>query len=431
MLFSHKGHDDSAPVDPVQDAAQATPPHSILSQEALAELERLYGSPQTAPEIIDLLLKYAVQKNISDILFEPNGEYILVRMRLDGVLQEAARVPVNVHPAVVARVKVLATLDTANSRQLTLEGKFIFSVDGRAINARVAITLVAGGEMIAMRLHDSASAVTPLQSQGMDEQVRTTYENMLTAKTGLIIVCGPTGAGKTSTLYSSLAILNTGKTNIISIEDPVEYVMKGINQMQVDQDKGLTFASGLRVILRLNPDIILVGEVRDKETAQIAIESSLTGHLVLSTLHANSAVSAISRLRDLQVEDFLISAAVKGIMCQRLVRKSCQKCGVWKEPFTTERQIFKQIMGRELEKQFVGSGCDKCAGTGFDGRIGVYELIQINETVRQLVGTIKSEQEMFMALRQQGFRSLVEDGMLKAEQGITTVMEVISNAYSD
>ena len=431
MLFSHKGHDeDDGAILPVDPATQGQPTYGILGEEATHELERLYGSPQTAPEIIDLLLKYAVNKGISDILFEPSGDYVLVRMRLDGVLQEGARIPVNVYPAVVARVKVLASLDTGN-RQITQEGKFIFAVEGRAVNARVAITLVAGGEMIAVRLHDSASAVTTLQSQGMGEEVRSVYENMLTAKTGLIIVCGPTGAGKTSTLYTSLSLLNTGKTNIISIEDPVEYVMRGINQMQVEQDRGLTFATGLRVILRLNPDVILVGEVRDKDTAQIAIEASLTGHLVLSTLHANSAVSAISRLRDLQIEDFLICAAVKGILCQRLVRKSCQHCGKWQEPFTTERQIFKQIMGRELEKEFVGSGCEVCAGTGFDGRVGVYELIQINETVRQLVTTSKSEQDMFMSLRSQGFKSLVEDGMLKVEQGVTTVMEVVSNAYAE
>lgn len=428
MLF-HRSEEEG------EQAATASSTHgggpvSILGKEGEAQLERLYGSPQTAPEIIDLLLNYAVAKRISDILFEPSGEYILVRMRLDGVLQEAARIPVNTYPAVVARIKVLATLDTAN-RQITMEGKFIFAVENRSINARVALTLVAGGEMIALRLHDSDGAITSLQSQGMDEQVKTAFESILSTKTGLVLSCGPTGAGKTSTLYSALSLLNTGKTNIISIEDPVEYVMRGINQMQVDIDRGLTFASGLRVILRLNPDIIFVGEVRDKDTAQIGIEASLTGHLVLSTLHANSAVSAISRLRDLQIEDFLINAALKGVLCQRLVRRTCQKCGAWKPLLSTDAQFFKQIMGRDLAQQFVGAGCEACAGTGFSGRIGIYELLQINETVRQLIGTIKSEQEMFMALRSQGFRSLVEDGMSKVEQGITTVMEVVSNAYAE
>jgi len=428
MLFAHK--EDEATAAPADQQPAVPPPHTILVPEAVAQLERLYGSSQTAPEIMELLLRYAAEKKISDLLFEPNGDYILVRMRLDGILQEAARIPGAIYPAVVARIKVLAMLDTAN-RQINQEGKFIFAVDTRSVNARVAITLVAGGEMIAVRLHDSASAVSTLESQGMDPAIREVFERMLTLKTGLLLVCGPTGAGKTSTLYSSLNILNTGKTNIISIEDPVEYVMQGINQMQVDQDRGLTFATGLRVILRLNPDIILVGEIRDKETAQIGIEAALTGHLVLTTLHANSAVSAISRLRDLQVDEFLINASIKGVLCQRLVRKSCQHCGAWKEPFTTEQQLYQQIMGRPLEKQFVGAGCEVCAGTGFDGRVGIYELIQVNETVRQLIGTIKSEQEMFNALRQQGFKSLVEDGMAKVEQGLTTVMEVISNAYTE
>jgi type II secretory ATPase GspE/PulE/Tfp pilus assembly ATPase PilB-like protein len=430
MIFGHqhKEEEQGAATTVQADTGQAAA--SILGHEADAQLERLYGSPQTAPEIIDLLLHFAAQKHISDLLFEPSTEFIRVRMRLDGVLQQAAQIPLNIYPAVVSRVRVLASLDTA-SKFVTQEGKFLFAYDNRSISVRIAITTVAGGEMAALRLHDSSSAITPLKDQGMDEVVRGTFENMLQARTGLILVCGPTGAGKTSTLYSSLNILNTGKTNIISIEDPVEYVLRGINQMQVDQDHGLTFATGLRVILRLNPDIILVGETRDRETAQISIEAALTGHLVLTTLHSNSSVSAISRLRDLQVEDFLINAAVKGILCQRLVRRSCTHCGEWKELFTTEQQIFRQIMGRDLAKQFVGKGCEICAGTGFEGRIGMYELIQVNETVRQLIGTIKSEQEMFMALHNQGFRSLVEDGMLKVEQGITTVMEVVSNAYTE
>lgn len=429
MLFGNSA--DPEPSTSATDSApQGGKPISILPADQTEQLERFYGSPQTSPEIIELLLNFAVQRRISDILFEPNGEVVLVRMRLDGVLQPVAQIPVNAYPSVVARVKVLSNLDTAN-RSLTQEGKFIFGVEGRNVNARVAITLVAGGEMVAVRLHDSAGAISSLVDQGMGEDIRASYQQMITSKTGLIIACGPTGAGKTSTLYTSLAMLNTGKTNIISIEEPVEYVMRGVNQMQVDAEHGLTFASGLRVILRLNPDIIFVGEVRDHDTAAIAVEASLTGHLVLSTMHANSAISAISRLRDLQIDDFMIKASLKGVVSQRLVRRVCQKCGGWKAPFSTEAQIFKQIIGRDLQQQYVGNGCEACAGTGFEGRIGIYELLKIDDTVRDLIGSAKSEQEMFNSLRSGGFRSLVEDGMLKVEKGITTVMEVVSNAYSE
>lgn len=424
MLFSY---DDDAATPTPQAAPVAT---GILGTEVAAQLERLFGSTQTAPEIVDVLLAEATARKISDILFEPIADYTRVRMRLDGILLEAARIPATVYPALVARIKVLASLDTA-AREPSQEGKFLYTEEGHVVNVRVALTAVATGDMIALRLHDSASAVYALQEHGMDETTRTAYEKLLTYKSGLILVCGPTGAGKTSTLYSSLQILNTGKTNIVSIEDPVEYVMDGINQMQVDEEHGLGFASGLRVILRLNPDIILVGEVRDKATAQIGIEASLTGHLVLTTLHANSAISAISRLQDLQIEPFFINAAVKGIMCQRLVRKSCTKCAAWQAPSETSQQLFTQIMGRPLTQESVGAGCEACAGTGFQGRIGMYELITMNDAVRDIVTHPRTEQEAFGLLHAQGFRSLVEDGLLKVEAGLTTVLEVVSNAYSD
>ena len=413
-------------------AAQPTAAvQTLLGPELATQLERLFGSTQTAPEIIDLLLNFAASHGISDILLEPMGEVTRVRMRLDGALQEAGRIPYEVYPAVAARIKVLANADTG-TREINQEGKFLFSQDGRTINVRMALTSVVGGEMIALRLHDSGSAVKAFADHGMDDLVRVPFEKMLGAKTGLVVVCGPTGAGKTSTLYSAINLLNNGKTNIISIEDPVEYVMNGINQMQVDEERGLSFASGLRVILRLNPDIIFVGEIRDKETAQIGIESALTGHLVISTLHANSAVSALSRLRDLQIESYFINAALKGVLCQRLVRRTCKTCGAMVVPNANEQQLFKQIMGRDLTQQFVGTGCAACAGSGFQGRIGMYELLEMNDLTRPLVTTNQTEREIFMNLRAKaGFRSLVEDGMLKVEQGLTTVMEVVSNAYGD
>ncbi|CAN5182086.1 GspE/PulE family protein [soil metagenome] len=428
MLFGHREEEGQAVIAP---DAGVIAPVSILGAESTAQLERLYGSPQTAPEIVELLLNFAAEMGISDVLFEPTEDYTLVRMRLDGILQDAARIPVDTYPAVSARIKVMSAVDTGQ-RQINEEGKFLFTYKERAVNVRMALTGVAAGEMIALRLHDSASAVYALKDHGMGDAIRTRFEKMITAKTGLVIVCGPTGAGKTSTLYSSLNLLNTGKTNIISIEDPVEYVLKGVNQMQVANERGLSFASGLRVILRLNPDIIFVGEVRDQETAKISIEASLTGHLVMTTLHANSAVSAISRLRDLQIEDFFINAALKGVICQRLVRRTCTICGAWQVPGEDESKLFQQIMGVPLEKEFVGKGCEACAGTGFQGRIGVYELLEMSDATRPIINAWQGERETFLALRNNsGFKSLVEDGMEKVVGGMTTVMEVVSNAYAE
>jgi type II secretory ATPase GspE/PulE/Tfp pilus assembly ATPase PilB-like protein len=428
MLFGHREEEGQPAITPDPGVIA---PASILGAEATAQLERLYGSPQTAPEIVELLLNFAAEKGISDVLFEPTEDYTLVRMRLDGILQDAARIPLDSYPAVSARIKVMSAVDTGQ-RQINEEGKFLFKYKDRDVSVRMALTGVAAGEMIALRLHDSASAVYALKDHGMGDSIRERFEKMISAKTGLVIVCGPTGAGKTSTLYSSLNLLNTGRTNIISIEDPVEYVLKGVNQMQVANERGLSFASGLRVILRLNPDIIFVGEVRDQETAKISIEASLTGHLVMTTLHANSAVSAISRLRDLQVEDFFINAALKGVICQRLVRRTCTTCGVWQVPNADESRLFQQIMGTVLEKEFIGAGCDACAGTGFQGRIGVYELLEMSDTTRPIINAWQGERETFLSLRNNaGFKSLVEDGMEKVVGGMTTVMEVVSNAYAE
>jgi type II secretory ATPase GspE/PulE/Tfp pilus assembly ATPase PilB-like protein len=428
MLFGHREEEGQSVPAPGSGAVTSS---TILGAELTTQLQRLYGSPQTAPEIVELLLNYAAERGISDVLMEPTEEYTLVRMRLDGVLQEAARIPLESYPAVSARIKVMSAVDTGQ-RQINEEGKFLFRYKDRAVNVRMALTGVAAGEMIALRLHDSASAVYALKDHGMSDGIRERFEKMISAKTGLVIVCGPTGAGKTSTLYSALNLLNTGKTNIISIEDPVEYVLKGVNQMQVANERGLSFASGLRVILRLNPDIIFVGEVRDQETAKISIEASLTGHLVMTTLHANSAVSALSRLRDLQVEDFFINAALKGVICQRLVRRSCKTCGEMQVPNEDEQKLFQQIMGRPLTQQFVGKGCDACAGTGFQGRVGIYELLEMNDASRPIINAWQTERDTFLSLRNNaGFKSLVEDGMEKVEQGVTTVMEVASNAYAE
>ena len=426
MLFQRS----AASTSPETLPEATTAPKTLLPPAVYQQLERLYGSTQTAPEVIDLLLQYGAVNGVSDLIIEPYEHAALVRVRLDGILHEVSRIPAEMCSAVISRIKVLANLDSSSLREVAQEGKFVLRTEKEPVTVRVAIAQVAGGEMVALRLHDSSTMSGGLSDHGMPDSIVQQYTKLLQAKSGLILVCGPTGGGKTSTLYSSLQILNTGMTNIISIEDPVEYILPGINQMEVNAEFGLSFARGLRVTLRLNPDIIFVGEIRDQETARIAMESSLTGHLVLSTLHANSAVSAISRLRDLEIERFFISASLKAALCQRLVRRSCTICGTWNAPQADEAALFEQMMHRPLEKQFSSPGCEACAGTGFKGRIGIYEIIVVNDGIRTLISNAQSEDEMSNVLRKNGFHSLLEDGLEKVEQGLTTVVEVVSHAYS-
>jgi general secretion pathway protein E len=327
---------------------------------AMSGAEDLLDNSEDAPAIrlINSLIADAARSGVSDVHFEPYESALVVRMRIDGELREKLRLPARVAPTLVSRIKVMSRLDIAE-RRLPQDGRISLTLGGRLIDVRVSTLPSRGGERVVLRLLDKANAGASLDSLGMDAAADAALKAALTEPNGIILVTGPTGSGKTTTLYAALQTLNDGKRNILTVEDPVEYAIDGIGQTQVDGKVGLTFAAGLRAILRQDPDVVLVGEIRDKETAEIAVQASLTGHLVLATVHTNDAAGAITRMRDMKVEPFLLASTLRTVIAQRLVRKICSDCAE--------------------------AGCVSCDQTGFRGRTGVFETIRIDDKIRQII----------------------------------------------
>jgi len=363
------------------------------------ELSELKGMVEEPPVIrlVNMMIMDAVQERASDIHIEPEENKLSIRFRIDGVLRQEKMPPKHFQSAIISRVKVLANLDIAERRK-PQDGRFHMKMGSRAIDIRVSSVPTSYGENIVMRLLDSASVLFGLDQLGFSQATLKAYQGLLGRPNGIILVTGPTGSGKTSTLYASLNSINTPDKNIITIEDPVEYRLEGIRQIQVNPQVDLTFANGLRSILRQDPDVIMVGEIRDVETAEIAIQAALTGHLVFATLHTNDAPGAVTRLLDMSVEPFLISSSVVGVVAQRLVRTFCKDCK--------------------------GKGCKTCHDTGYRGRQGINELLMFNEEVRELVMKKASSEEIRRAAIKAGMKSLRDDGLDKVEEGITSKEEV-------
>lgn len=401
----------------------------IIDPTGAELLAKYYQRADMAPAILDVILKFSADAGASDILFEPQDESSLVQIRIDGALQPITRIPNEVYPSVISRIKVMAALDITQHRTAQ-EGKIVFQFENRTIDIRVAIADVATGEMAVLRLHDSSTTIYSLEQLGMQEPNVTEYMRLLSSPNGLILTCGPTGSGKTSTLYSSIQLLNDGLHNIISIEDPIEYLVPGVNQMQVDNEHGISFAEGLRVILRLNPNVIFIGEIRDDETAHIAIESALTGHLVLSTIHASSAVAVLFRLVDLGIEKFFLNSALLAVVSQRLVRKVCEHCAEEVVPSPEEIDYYQRATGRALTSQRQGRGCPQCSLTGYKGRIGIYEILTVDKNLRSLISQNANEQQIEAALLARGYQTLIQDGLNKVDQKLTTVREILTHAYT-
>jgi type II secretory ATPase GspE/PulE/Tfp pilus assembly ATPase PilB-like protein len=406
----------------------ADQPPSILTPEVRERIQRDLESVEYVPDLVGSLIVFAIDSNASDLLFDPGVESTAVRVRIDGILHFVLAIPAQYYSAVVSRIKIMSELDITQHWNAQ-EGKIDFEHNGRLINLRVAIAKVITGEVVALRLHDTRSIIYSLDALGMQDPALSTYIQLLKSRSGLLLICGPTGSGKTSTLYSTLNYLNDGTTNIISIEDPIEYLLPGINQMQTDRQRGLTFAEGLKVILRLNPDRIFVGEIRDPETAHIAVESAMTGHLVFSTIHASSAAAVIPRLADLNIESFFINSSVIGAVSQRLVRRVCTHCAQEVPLGPEEAAAYYKATGEQLATQLQGQGCAECTMTGYKGRIGIYEVMAVDETVRTLVKEGVSIGKIERALQESGFRTILQDGMAKVTQRVTTVQEVLTNAY--
>ena len=380
---------------------------------------------------VDLLLSQAVKSRASDIHIEPQENAMAVRMRIDGVLRNMVPPAKKMQAAIVARVKILSQMDIAE-RRLPQDGRFKIKASGRDIDVRVSVIPTIYGEKVVMRILDAAAVNHDLDQLGFEPELLAEFKNMLSQPHGIIVVTGPTGSGKSTTLYSALNYLRDPTKNITTVEDPVEYRLAGINQIQVKPDIDLDFAMCLRAILRQDPDIILIGEIRDKETVEIAIKASLTGHLVLSTFHTNDAPSAISRLIYMGIERYLLASTLNLIVAQRLVRKICKHC---KEPVTLNEEILKRLkVNREQSMDTVfyhGRGCPACGGTGYFGRLPIFEFLTVDSAIGEMIIAGTSEAQIKAAIRQKGYSGLLESGVNKMLQGLTTAEEVMEATFTE
>jgi type IV pilus assembly protein PilB len=379
--------------------------------------------------LVNSVIFQAAEDGASDVHFEPLEDALLVRFRVDGVLHEVQRIPKRMAPGVTTRLKVLAKLDIAERRK-PQDGRISLNAAaaGRTLDVRVATLPTVEGESIVMRLLDKSKKAPTLQELGMSDEMRMTLEELIRKPTGALLVTGPTGSGKSTTLYAALTEINRPEINIITVEDPVEYRLSGVNQVQINQKAGLTFATALRSILRSDPDVVMVGEIRDGETAKISIEAALTGHLVLSTLHTNDAPQALTRLGEMGVEPFLIGAAVSAVVAQRLARKLCTHCCEMYTPSVDE--LMKARVSREVAAASDGmvfyrkKGCPRCNQTGYKGRIGVYQLLTMSEQLETLAVTKASREDIERAAIGEGMRTLWDDGLAKVAAGLTSIEEL-------
>jgi type IV pilus assembly protein PilB len=391
-----------------------------------ADQLRVLANDAPVVRFVNLLLMSAVRDRASDIHFEPGEQDVSIRIRVDGYLREVTPPPRSLYPAIVTRLKILSNMDIGE-RRLPLDGRFKFKVGSRVVDVRVSSLPEVFGEKLVLRLLDRAGMVEDMSAIGFEPETVARFKRVLGYPEGIILLTGPTGSGKTTTLYCALSYLRDPTTNIQTVEDPVEYLIPGINQMQVREKIGLDFAGALRAILRQDPDIIMVGEIRDTETARMAMRASLTGHLVLSTLHTNDAVSAVSRLRDIGVENYLISATVHLVISQRLVRRLCEHC---KQPVPADGDHLEMI--RPVAPDAAGwtfhgaKGCDHCAHTGYRGRVAVVEFLEVTDPIRRLIAERAGELEIKAKAYELGMRPLIIDGLEKVKRGITTLEEIAS-----
>jgi type IV pilus assembly protein PilB len=397
-----------------------------VSEDEEENLEDLRRAVEDAPvvRIVNMLLMEAVNGRASDIHLEPRRTHMEVRYRIDGELQHVRNIPRQLMAACISRIKVMAELDIAE-RRVPQDGRITIKVEGRQVDLRVSTLPIQYGERVVMRVLDRDRGICKLDELGFSEHNLRTFRWLLQRPNGIILVTGPTGSGKTTTLYAALREIQSVSRNIITCEDPIEYELEGINQSNVNEKAGLTFAVQLRAILRQDPDVVLVGEIRDQETAEIACRAAMTGHLVLSTLHTNDAVSAIPRLIDMGVESFLISSSLAGVVAQRLVRVICPHCKEEYEPSLAEIQL----IGYHVDRLYRGKGCTVCGGRGYLGRVSVHEILVVDDEIRALTVQHAPSTEILKCAIRKGMVPLAQDGIVKAVQGITTLEEVTAKAF--
>lgn len=399
--------------------------YSQVKRDVNEESLPMDGEENSAPVVrfVNNILENAVRMEASDIHIEQFNDYMRVRFRIDGMLTEYLRGNTNPYKAIVSRIKLMSNINISETR-LPQDGRIYFKVDNRDIDFRVSTMPTNKYEKVVMRVLDKSTFMAKKENLGIDEHGSRLYDDLISNPYGLILVVGPTGSGKTTTLYSMLNQLNTIERNILTIEDPIEYELSGINQSQINFKAGLTFASGLRAFMRQDPDIIMVGEIRDTETAEISIRASLTGHLVLSTLHANTAVGSISRLLDMGVDGFKVASSLIGVISQRLARKVCDKCKKAYEADSMEKSILGFDQSEKLEL-YRGEGCKECNHTGYKGRVGIYEILKVSQPIKDMISLSATEKEIFDKAVELGMLDLKQDMRKKVLQGQTTVQEMI------
>ena len=401
-----------------------------FSDEATDEKLAIKAATDTPlVQALNLIIDEAVKARASDVHIEPEEDRVRVRYRIDGTLQDTMSLPLNVHRALISRIKILSELNIADHFR-PQDGQFSTVAKGREIDIRVATAPAVLGETATLRLLDKSLATLGLAELGLLPDSLAKYENMLKVPYGMILVSGPTGAGKTTTLYASINSLDTHGRNVITIEDPAEYRFPDIVQIQVNAQAGITFASGLRSILRLDPDVILVGEIRDTETANIATQAALTGHMMLSSIHANDSAGVLSRLLDLKVETFLIASSVIGVIAQRMVRRACPDCGRLIEVPLAEQIAYEKETGEKRAEFIYGTGCKSCAYTGYLGRTGIFEILPVSDAIGAMVCNHASSAAIREQALKDGMISMMSDGMRKVKEGITTPFEVLRNTYT-
>ncbi len=391
------------------------------------KVEHLIGVASEAPiiRLVNFIIARAIERGASDIHLEPYEKALRVRYRIDGILADVDSPPKRLQTAIISRVKIMSRLNIAESR-LPQDGRIKLRISGKEIDFRVSTVPTLFGESVVIRILDQASVPLNLGTLGFSDEALPAFREMVTAPHGMVLVTGPTGSGKTTTLYGALQEIRTSERKVITIEDPVEYQIPGVNQIQVKPQIGLTFASGLRSIVRQDPDVILVGEIRDRETAEIAIHSALTGHMVLSTLHTNDAAGAIARLLEMGVEEYLLPSSLTGVLAQRLVRTICKACSVPREISPSFREETYREAGFVTEGDIrIGRGCEACGGTGFRGRMGIFELLRVRDKIRELILARSDAGAIRASAVGDGMVLLREDGWAKVRRGMTTIEEVV------
>jgi type IV pilus assembly protein PilB len=397
----------------------------LIADNDQANIEDLEKSAGESPVIkfVNYLLSNALHEGASDIHIEPKEKYTKIRYRVDGVLFDSTQAPAKMHPAIVSRLKIMANLDISE-RRVPQDGKIAVIMGGRNVDLRVSVLPTSHGEKVVIRLLDSKSILLGLEKTGMEPRTLNAFVEQVKLPHGIFLVTGPTGSGKSTTLYTALAQMDSTTLNISTVEDPVEYNLDYCNQVHVNEKTGLTFSAALRSLLRQDPDIIMIGEIRDNETARIAVQAALTGHLVLSTLHTNDAPSSVSRLVNIGIEPYLIAASLNAIIAQRLIRRICPHC---KENAKAPDNLRKHLDRAQIDPSQIwqGKGCDKCRNSGYAGRAGIYELLIVDDKFREMINTDSSVNNMRKAFVASGWPSLFEDGLVKVKNGITTIEEVL------